>query len=138
VEFHSMRPTPAHSTSWPRRRNGVVWLSCRLRPDRSAPKKGRDMLEPFGHTLEPALFEDLKLVVTELLTTSGRDGDDNSLHLTVQIAPAKVFLQVQGLPAASKADEFCDLRVGLIQSLADRWAVEADGRKIRVEFNRTS
>jgi hypothetical protein len=136
VEFHRMRPVPAPGTSWPQRRNGVVWFSCRLPSDRSAPKKARDRLEPFGHTLEPALFEDLKLVVSELLTTSGRNAG-NSLHLTVQIAPDKVFLQVQGLPAASEADEFCDLRVGLIQSLADRWVVEADSKNIRVEFDRT-
>jgi hypothetical protein len=109
-----------------------------LPSDRSAPKKGREMLEPFGRTLEPALFEDLKLVVSELLTKSRRDGSNDSLHLTVQIAPDKIFLQVQGLSAASEADQFCDLRVGLIQSLADRWVVEAESKKVRVEFNRAS
>src|SRR5436309_3000360 len=45
--------------------------------DVSAPRRGRVALEPFRAAIEPGRFEDLRLVVTELIANCVRHGGRN-------------------------------------------------------------
>ncbi|MGH2682068.1 MAG: ATP-binding protein [Actinomycetota bacterium] len=103
-----------------------------------AASRARQSLAEFRAFLDPKVFEDLRLLVSELVTNSLRHaglsgGDEIRLH--VALADRAVRVEVcDGGPGFSPRDEVPSLHqqsgwgLFLVKQIADRWGVERDRR----------
>jgi anti-sigma regulatory factor (Ser/Thr protein kinase) len=120
--------------------------------DWSAPAEARHELEVFRAQLDPLLYEDVALLVTELIANSvkhaGPDAGDRVL-LDLAVTPSRVRVDVCDggpgfVPVPRDPDDHSPLHWGLhiVQQLADRWdVVPANGHgqtRVWVELDRAA
>jgi anti-sigma regulatory factor (Ser/Thr protein kinase) len=104
-----------------------------LQRDDDAPAVARRELEEFRTELEPLVYEDVALLLTELVTNSVRHagpdaGDTVLLDLLVTAALVRVDVRDGGhgfVPVPRAANDVSPYHWGLhiVDRLADRWAV---------------
>ena len=122
---------------------GVKQISVQFDRGPAAVGAARSALMPLDERVDPALLDDIRLLVSELVTNSVRhaDGDrDGTVALQVNVEPEGVRVEVsdagQGFePKKRDADK---TKVGgwglyLVDQLADRWGVNR-GKLTRVWF----
>lgn len=108
-------------------------LEVRLERDSHAPSKARKSLETLRPRIEPPLLEDLKLLVSELVTNSVQHGGpdlDTWIDLRLQLSGAAVRAEVtnpghgfrhhHGPPGHGQQS---GRGLYLVDLLADRWGV---------------
>jgi anti-sigma regulatory factor (Ser/Thr protein kinase) len=107
--------------------------------------EARRALDALEDEIDPPLLEDLRLLVTELVTNSVRHADTDgpaSVDLSVDVAPDRVRVEVRDrgpgfdrdgvARRAEGRDGEPELRAGgwglyLVESLANRWGVRREG-----------
>jgi anti-sigma regulatory factor (Ser/Thr protein kinase) len=104
-----------------------------LARDDDAPAAARLELEAFRDELEPLVYEDVALLLTELITNSVRHagpaaGDKVIVDLVVTAALVRVDVRDGGpgfVPAPRRQGDVSPYHWGLhiVERLADRWAV---------------
>jgi anti-sigma regulatory factor (Ser/Thr protein kinase) len=115
-------------------------LSRRLPPEPAAVPEARAALEPVGAAVEPEAFDNLRLLVTELVTNSVRHGAQEgplAIELSVVATPHRVRAEVVDSgpgfvpPARSEGDDQgSGWGLHLVGRLSDRWGVERNGRTV--------
>src|SRR3954453_4426896 len=133
---HSRRGCAAAVRRAPTRREAAAHmhpLHLDLKRDQFAPAVARHELEPFRDQFEPLLYEDLALLVTELVANSVRHagpraGDRVGLDLSVTEALVRVDVLDGGpgfVPVPRAPDDTSPYHWGLhlVERIADRWAV---------------
>ncbi|MBA3422218.1 MAG: ATP-binding protein [Thermoleophilaceae bacterium] len=113
-------------------------LSLRLDPDVEAAGKARDALGQLEGELEDRVLEDMRLLVTELVTNSVRHAEavpEAHVRLEVSVDADRVLLAVEDggsgfAPAARTPDSPDDSGWGLhfVERMSSRWGVNANGR----------
>jgi anti-sigma regulatory factor (Ser/Thr protein kinase) len=113
-------------------------LSLRLDADLEAAGKARDALAELEGELEDQVLEDMRLLVTELVTNSVRHAEaapEAHVRLEVSVAADSVLLVVEDggsgfAPAARTPDSPDDSGWGLhfVERMSSRWGVNANGR----------
>ena len=113
-------------------------LSVRLEADVAAAGKARDALGLLEGELEEQVLEDMRLLVTELVTNSVRHADaDPEAHVGLEVSmdADRVLMAVEDggsgfAPAARTPDSPEDSGWGLhfVERMSSRWGVKANGR----------
>ena len=113
-------------------------LSLVLDADVEAAAKAREALEELEGELEDEVLEDMRLLITELVTNSVRHADaDPEAHvrLEVSVAVDRVLVVVEDggsgfAPAPRTPDSPDDSGWGLhfVERMSSRWGVSANGR----------
>lgn len=125
----------------------AIDLELRLRPSARAPAAARQSLSRLGELLEPELFENVKLLVTELVTNCVRHGGlgaDDEVAIRVAAHPDRVIVAVtdpgRGFPPgqdAPRPDPESGWGLYLVNRIADRWGIADDGfTKVWFELRR--
>lgn len=94
-----------------------------------APGLSRSHLEPMKDSLEPR-YDDVVLVVSELVSNSVRHGSSNGIDIKVTARSGRIRVEVtdEG-PGFSASDPRGDgLGLAIVGKLADRWGMK-DGRR---------
>jgi anti-sigma regulatory factor (Ser/Thr protein kinase) len=112
-------------------------MTVRLASEPGAVSIARDAIHDLERELDPALFENLRLLVSELVTNSirhARSPAQASVDLRVELLPDRVRVEVgdRGLgfdPQARSPDHRGPSGWGLyfVDRLADRWGVRRKG-----------
>jgi anti-sigma regulatory factor (Ser/Thr protein kinase) len=109
-------------------------IDLSLRPGPRAPGEARKALDRLTGELLPSLVEDVRLLVSELVTNSYRHaaaGPDGSIDLRIEARASRVRVEVcdagtgfdpRSLPAAGRASGW---GLYLVRNIADRWGVSA-------------
>jgi anti-sigma regulatory factor (Ser/Thr protein kinase) len=118
-------------------------IELRLPPTRDAPASARRALDQLEHSLSPQILDDVRLLVSELVTNSVRHADlspDQWVRLSVSIESGTVRVEVVDpgpgfRPQVSHPTIYQESGWGLylVEQVANRWGVVDDGR-IRVWF----
>lgn len=108
-------------------------LKVRLAGDSHAPGKARKSVETFRPRVEPPLLDDLKLLVSEVVTNSVQHGGSHPnswVNLRLQVVggairaeitnPGRAFSPHRDLPAPGQQS---GRGLYLVDLLADRWGV---------------
>ena len=113
-------------------------LSRALAHEPGSIQGARDALDPLASAVDPESFDNLRLLVSELVTNSVRHSSPETpapIELSVVAAPSRVRAEVADggagfAPAArtDEADEASGWGLHLVEFLSDRWGVEQDGR----------
>jgi anti-sigma regulatory factor (Ser/Thr protein kinase) len=120
---------------------GAVNLSFRLDPTRHAPTDARLALDRLEGELQPALLDDLRLVVSELVTNAvvhGPRREPIELKLVVE-GPDRIFGEVtdQGegvIEIRESADEGGGWGLRLLDSVSERWGVHEGSTHVWFEL----
>ncbi len=119
-------------------------INLKLAPEPEAVQAARHSLDRLGDSLPPEKLEDVRLVVSELVTNSvlhaGLSPDDR-ICLSVVVSAGSVRGRVcdpgLGFEKPSKLSPRHDLRGGwglpIVEAISDRWGVEK-GRHVCVWF----
>jgi anti-sigma regulatory factor (Ser/Thr protein kinase) len=112
-------------------------LNCLLartfRSDRQAPGSARRALRSLSGSIDPELAEDVRLLVSELVTNSLRHTGSTSIELEVwrsdevvrvDVCDHGAGFDVSGPPRPGKASGW---GLFMVDRLADRWGVETNG-----------
>lgn len=110
-------------------------LSLRLPPMPASIPRARHMLDALAGNLDGSLFDDLQLLVSEVVTNSIRHGSGGGgVDLRVSIDPRTVRVEVEDpgpgfRPQVRDGDAVRDTGWGLllVDRLASRWGVVAAG-----------
>ena len=124
-------------------------LSLRLEPDRDAASRAREALDQLEGQLDRAVLEDMRLLVTELITNSVRHahaGKDEPVQLEVAVSRERVRVVVEDagggfVPRSRDADSPDDSGWGLhlVERVSERWGVHSNGRtRVWLELLRSS
>lgn len=116
-------------------------LTLRLAGGPHAAAQARRALGELRADIDAPLMENLRLLVTELVTNSVRHASSDSLVLTVLVGPESVWTEVTddgpGFDPAETGTPRQD-RSGwglfLVERLAQRWGVRQEGRATKVWF----
>jgi anti-sigma regulatory factor (Ser/Thr protein kinase) len=100
----------------------------------------RDALEPLGSAIDPESFDNVRLLVNELVTNSVRHSVPQTpapIELSVVAAPHRVRAEVAdggvGFVPRARSEEDDDASgwgLHLLERLSDRWGVEQNGRTV--------
>jgi anti-sigma regulatory factor (Ser/Thr protein kinase) len=122
-------------------------MSVELEPGASAAGQARAALAALRGRIDPGALEDIRLLVSELVSNSVRHAgaDRDLVHLAVTTRPGSVRVEVSdgGTGFQPSARDTTDLDtpggwgLHLVDRLADRWGVET-GRRTRVWFELSS
>jgi len=106
----------------------------------------RRALAGLEHELDPGLFMDVSLCVSELVTSAVADAKasaDQTLELRLSLSGGVLAASVQDHQRAADGGEprsprelDGDLGLHIISRLADRWGVDPDGARRWLEFSR--
>ena len=109
-------------------------IEIRLAPDLSAPERARRSLESVGEKLRPEVFDDIQLLVNELVTNSVKFAPEGAIALKLTASEAAVRVEVHddgpGFVPTDAEPELGDTSgrgLFLVDALADRWGVTLDG-----------
>jgi anti-sigma regulatory factor (Ser/Thr protein kinase) len=113
----------------------VAEIDVRLAPDPEVVTTARHALDQLADLLPPEKLEDVRLVVSELVTNSilhAGLSSDEQISLTVSVSASSVRGRVcdpgPGFDVASKPCPRPDLRGGwglpIVETISDRWGVE--------------
>jgi anti-sigma regulatory factor (Ser/Thr protein kinase) len=108
------------------------WIAATFRGRADAPSAARRALRGLEHELEPSLFFDLSLCVSELVTDSvehGRADEDSTLTVEVMVTDTCIRGEIRDVGNPSKDARSAvlgELVTGLylVDRLADRWGME--------------
>ena len=113
-----------------------------------APGAARDFVAAVAEDAyhDEAFAESLRLVVSEVVTNSvrhGHEGDDGCVEVTVEAAPDRLRLEIsddgpgfEPTLVRGRADQPGGWGLFLVDSLADRWGVEASpGTRVWLEMS---
>jgi anti-sigma regulatory factor (Ser/Thr protein kinase) len=119
-------------------------LTLHLRPHASAPGRARSAVAPLRPQLPADVFENLRLLVTELVTNSVRHaglGDDDEVRVSVRLLPDRVAVACMDAgpgydppergPGHDPAEGW---GLYLVEVLADRWGTGPEGHLVRTWF----
>jgi anti-sigma regulatory factor (Ser/Thr protein kinase) len=126
---------------WPR-------LELSLEPDVGAASRAREALEELDGHVEDEVLDDMRLLVTELVTNSVRHADadpDEPVRLEVTVDDERVLVAVEDggngfSPRRRTADSPDEGGWGLhlVEQVSDRWGVEAEARtRVWLELDRS-
>lgn len=104
-------------------------VSLQVNSDIDAPGVSRSQLRSMKSKLEPR-FDDVVLLVSELVSNSVRHGSSNGIDIKVTARHGRIRVEVtdEG-PGFSAADPRGDgLGLAIVEKLADRWGMK-DGRQ---------
>jgi anti-sigma regulatory factor (Ser/Thr protein kinase) len=112
-------------------------IDVKLRPTPGAVPDARRALEALGAQVSTQTLEDLRLLVSELVTNSVRHaglGESQTIELKVKILPDVVRVEVndQGsgfepTPRSAASEDQSGWGLFLVSRLSDRWGVSSDG-----------
>jgi anti-sigma regulatory factor (Ser/Thr protein kinase) len=113
-----------------------------LDPAPTAPAEARLSLVPLSRTVSPGQLDDLRLVVSELVTNSVLHGgltDRDSITLSVNVRPDRVRVEVvdggRGFTQDSPQPGNLGWGLPIVDRLADRWGTERTSEtKVWAEF----
>jgi integral membrane sensor domain MASE1/anti-sigma regulatory factor (Ser/Thr protein kinase) len=122
-------------------------IDLRLEPDINSVPVARSALAQLEHHMSPKRFDDLRLLVTELVSNSIRHGDRDRLtgvDLSVQIHPDRVRVEVaddgggfEHAPRSHESDPASGWGLYLVEQVADRWGLDhAAGSRVWFELDR--
>jgi integral membrane sensor domain MASE1/anti-sigma regulatory factor (Ser/Thr protein kinase) len=122
-------------------------IELRLEPDINSVPVARSALAQLEHHMSPKRFDDLRLLVTELVSNSIRHGDRNRLtgvELSVHVQPDRIRVQVvddgggfEHAPRSHESDAASGWGLYLVEQVADRWGLDhAAGSRVWFELNR--
>jgi anti-sigma regulatory factor (Ser/Thr protein kinase) len=109
-------------------------IDVSLRPGPRAPGEARKALDRLKGEFRPGLVDDVRLLVSELVTNSYRHavaGSDGSIDLRIEARTSRVRVEVcdagrgfdpGSLPAAGQASGW---GLYLVRNIADRWGVSS-------------
>lgn len=113
-------------------------LDLLFRNDAAAPGRVRRSLRALSEQLAPSLFDDLVLLIDELVTNSvlhAGDRGDGNVRVRVDVAPETVRAEVADPGPGFSPPEDPQLRpdgsgrgLVLVQELSDRWGAVRDAR----------
>ena len=104
-------------------------LSRKLRPTAAAPGTARRSLDRLAETIPPDRLDELRLIVSELVTDSVRhSGDGDWIRMNVETLPGCVRVEVSddGVGFGSESGQgFARGRgLGIVNHFAERWGHE--------------
>ena len=112
-------------------------IDLKLRPTPGAVPDARRALEALDDEVSAQTLEDLRLLVSELVTNSVRHaglGESQTIELKVKVLPQTVRVEVndQGggfepAPRTAQSDDQSGWGLYLVSRLSDRWGVTSDG-----------
>lgn len=112
-------------------------IDLKLRPTPGAVPDARTALESLGEEVSPQTLEDLRLLVSELVTNSVRHaglGSSQTIELKVKLWAETVRVEVndQGggfepSPRTARSEDESGWGLYLVSRLSDRWGVTSDG-----------
>ena len=113
-----------------------------LGPAPTAPAEARLSLVPLSRAVSPDQLDDLRLVVSELVTNSVLHAgltDRDSITLSVAVRPDRVRVEVvdggRGFAEASERPASLGWGLPIVDRLADRWGTERTSEtKVWAEF----
>lgn len=140
---------PGAGAHAPARADARPELSLVLDPDVDAAGRAREALDRFGEELEAEVLDDMRLLVTELVTNSVRHADaaaGEPVRLEVSVGRERVFIAVEdggnGFRAEPRTPSSPDLGgwgLYLVDRVSDRWGVDGHGRtRVWLELLRAS
>lgn len=104
-------------------------VSLRIESDVKAPSKSRSRLAAMRPKLEPR-YEDVLLVVSELISNSVRHSDSTQIDLTVTTQDGQIRIEVSddgpGFTHDTPRGEGMGLTI--VEKLAERWGLVSDDR----------
>jgi anti-sigma regulatory factor (Ser/Thr protein kinase) len=125
-------------------------IDLTLRPTPGAVPDARKALDALDELVSAQTLDDLRLLVSELVTNSVRHAglaQSQSIELRVKLLPDAVRVEVndegsgfQPTPRTAQSDEQSGWGLYLVSRLADRWGVTSDGVTrvwFELERNRT-
>ena len=111
-------------------------VSLQLPHDRRAAAMARHALDPLSDKLHPELLDDVRLLVSELVTNSVRHADsdaDAAVRLEVRVCSDLVRIEVRDrgggfapVPRVEGQDEGSGWGIFLVDQLAERWGVKTN------------
>ena len=112
-------------------------IDLKLRPTPGAVPDARRALEALDDEVSPQTLEDLRLLVSELVTNSVRHAglrEAQTIELKVKLLPETVRVEVndQGsgfepTPRGARGDDQSGWGLYLVSRISDRWGVSSDG-----------
>jgi anti-sigma regulatory factor (Ser/Thr protein kinase) len=112
-------------------------IDLKLRPTPGAVPDARTALESLGQQVSPQTLDDLRLLVSELVTNSVRHAglhDSQTIELKVMLLEETVRVEVhdQGhgfepAPRTARSEDESGWGLYLVSRLSDRWGVTSDG-----------
>lgn len=104
-------------------------MTLQVESNANAPSLSRSRLKPMKTQLEPR-FDDVVLVVSELVSNSVRHGASNDIDVKVTAKGNRIRVEVtDGGPGFGIDDPRGDgLGLSIVEKLADRWGMQ-DGRQ---------
>jgi anti-sigma regulatory factor (Ser/Thr protein kinase) len=112
-------------------------IDLKLRPTPGAVPDARKALDALDDHVSPQTLDDLRLLVSELVTNSVRHAGlarSQAIELKVTLLPETVRVEVndpgsgfQPTPRTAQSDDQSGWGLYLVSRLADRWGVTSDG-----------
>jgi anti-sigma regulatory factor (Ser/Thr protein kinase) len=112
-------------------------IDLKLRPTPGAVPDARKALDALDDHVSPQTLDDLRLLVSELVTNSVRHAglaQSQAIQLKVKLLPETVRVEVndqgsgfQPTPRTAQSDDQSGWGLYLVSRLADRWGVTSDG-----------
>jgi anti-sigma regulatory factor (Ser/Thr protein kinase) len=112
-------------------------IDLKLRPTPGAVPNARKALDALDDQVSAQTLDDLRLLVSELVTNSVRHAglvQSQSIELKVKLLPETVRVEVndqgsgfQPTPRTAQSDDRSGWGLYLVSRLADRWGVTSDG-----------
>jgi anti-sigma regulatory factor (Ser/Thr protein kinase) len=109
-------------------------LNLKLAPVAEAISVARRSLDDLEGAVPPETLEDVRLMVSELVTNSVRHaglGDDDEIELRVRVTREMVYAEVcdpgpgpKAPPRAPRPHQYSGWGLYIVEQLADRWGVE--------------
>jgi anti-sigma regulatory factor (Ser/Thr protein kinase) len=110
-----------------------VQMDLQLSGGPMAPRLAREAVSSLRDQVPPGLLDDVRLVITELVTNSvlhGSVGPTDQVHVRIRVEGSTVTLEVddpgRGAPAKAspREDQTGGWGLFLVDRLADRWGVK--------------
>lgn len=112
-------------------------IDLKLRATPGAVPDARRALDALDDQVSPQTLDDLRLLVSELVTNSVRHADlteSQAIELKVKLMPETVRVEVndqgsgfQPTPRTAQSDDQSGWGLYLVSRLSDRWGVTSDG-----------